>query len=94
MRTAGDGGGCPGTRGGREKREKRDARRRRIRRGPGAARFRRVPRGLFGEQRACRLRNDRGTTARREKERLGEREGERETFVHGGVRVRVSFLVI
>lgn len=37
MRTAGDGGGCPGTRGGAKK-GKRGTRRRRIRRGPGAAR--------------------------------------------------------
>lgn len=78
--------GLPGDTRGREKREKRDAEEK-DKAWLGGGAFRRVSRGLFGEQRACRLGNDRGTTIRQQrwKEKNGgrrERERKRETYVH------------
>lgn len=43
---------------------------------PGGGAYPRIPRGLFGEQRACRLADDRGTSERRRK-REKEREKKR-----------------
>lgn len=94
MRTAGDGGSCPGTRGGAKK-GKRGTRRRRIRRGPGAARSEgflaacsenaRVSSEMIVERLYG---GGEGRNTEKEKER------ERETYRETSVCFRVSFFVI